>query len=840
MPEIHPLHYAIRIEPDLDRFEFKGQVTIQLQADRPSGTVILNVLELAVWQCRLSAADGWIPLPFCVDPSKETLTIQLPEARNGLIVLRIDYQGIINDKMSGFYRSRSTHAGRTHHLAVTQFQESSARQAFPCMDHPVHKAVFELTLSAPRELTVLANTLPLKEELTDPLVKRVTFEPTPRMSTYLLFFGLGPFELAHDTEDDRVRLAHLPGLGHTTELGLAFGRKALQYCEAYYDIAYPLAKMDLIAVPDFAFGAMENWGAITFRENLLLHFPELTSKAGVQRICEVIAHEIAHQWFGNLVTPADWKYLWLNESFATYFGYGVVAYYHPQWGIWEQFLLGETATALIRDGLRDTIAIEIPGGEHVVINSSTAPIIYNKGASIMRMIQGVIGMEAFQQGVRRYLRQHRFDCARSHHLWEAFESASSQPITAMMQSWIEQPGHPLITVARDGDTLMMRQKRFTYLDDPGAAHQTWSVPITLTAWTADDRVVHENLLMQSDTATIVLPADTQCYKINREQSGFYRVRYEDEQNLAALGRHIHNRIPGVEDRWGIQNDLYALVRRGSLALDAYLDYLDHYVPETEFLPLASMAANLMQAMLVAPSGRHAAIAGRGRALVQPVLERIGCQPAADELQTTTVLREQVLWQGALWRHEPALAFGMQQFERLVAGRDIHPDIAKAVMQIGAWTQGESALNWLCGRFEESPSEHERMNVLSAMGTLRSWPMAEAALAFNLEKVPPRNRFIPIVAMAANPEMREHLWPWYQSNLKTLEGFHPLLYERVITAIIPYGGLDREEEVQTFGKAYIASHPHLTDAMRLALENLAVNVRMRSALQDKKDQPADMR
>ena len=158
-------------------------------------------------------------------------------------------------------------------------------------------------------------------------------------------------------------------------MGLSFGRRALRYCEEYFAIPYPLNKMDLIAIPDFAFGAMENWGAITFRENLLLYFADLTSKAGIQRICEVIAHEIAHQWFGNLVTPEDWKYLWLNESFATYFGYGAVAHYHPQWEVWQQFLNNETATALDRDGLKGTIAIEIPGGEHVVINSSTAPTV---------------------------------------------------------------------------------------------------------------------------------------------------------------------------------------------------------------------------------------------------------------------------------------------------------------------------------------------------------------------------------------------------------------------------------------------------------------------------------
>jgi len=187
-------------------------------------------------------------------------------------------------------------------------------------------------------------------------------------------------------------------------------------------------------------------------ENLLLHYPDVTSRLGEARICEVIAHEIAHQWFGNLVTPADWKYLWLNESFATYFGYGVVDHYRPQWQTWDHFLAGQTQGALNRDALHDTFPIEIPGGEHVVINTSTAPIIYSKGGSILRQVEGFIGNETFQEGLRRYLTAHEYGCAESRHLWEALEEASDRPIRAMMESWVEQPGHPVVKTRRDGKT----------------------------------------------------------------------------------------------------------------------------------------------------------------------------------------------------------------------------------------------------------------------------------------------------------------------------------------------------------------------------------------------------
>ena len=823
-----PVRYNLHITPDLDQYRFDGQVEIALQADTPADTVMLHALELAIWKCQLCAGDHRTDLPFALDPSEETLTIRLPEPLEGEFMLHIEYQGIINDQMAGFYRSQATHEGHTEHLAVTQFQESSARQAFPCMDHPLHKAVFDLTMTVPNHVTALANTLPLKEEPLENGYKQISFQPTPLMSTYLVFFGLGNFEVQQDSEDQRVRLAHLPGMAHTTGLGLEFGRKALHFCENYYGVDYPLPKMDLIAVPDFAFGAMENWGAITFRENLLLNFPGHTSKAGIERICEVIAHEIAHQWFGNLVTPADWKYLWLNESFATYFGYGVVAHYHPDWGIWDQFLHNETGTALTRDGLQETFAIEIPGGEHVVINSSTAPIIYNKGASILRMIEGYIGTETYRQGVRSYLDQHQYACAESHHLWQAFEKVSAQPITAMMQNWIGQPGHPVVSVSRNGNELTLHQERFTYLDT--SYDQVWHIPLTLTAWTADDERNEISLLMNGTKASITLPADTKVYKINSNQAGFYRVCYEDENNLTALGRGIERETMGAEDRWGIQNDLYALVRQGRTELSSYLSFLSHYGKENAFLPLISITGNLFQAMLVAPEAQRTQIKAIGKEMTATALEAFGYLPRDDEPHTTSILRDQLLWQGAAWGLERAIDFATQQFDALTAGQAVHPDIAKAVMQVGAWSQGGQALNWLIQRFGQSPSEHERMNILAAFGALQDWHLARKALAFTLSDVPPRNRFMPIVALAANPALQNHLWGWYKENLNVLEDFHPLLYERVITSIVPYGGLGREGEVQDFGEMYIKTHPHLADAFALALENLKINQRMRERLQ----------
>ena len=821
-----PIHYQLEIAPDLERFCFSGRVTIDMRAPREGCLVKLNLLELAVWRCRIKSDAKWRTCAFQVDPAQETLTVIAPAELKGDFKLRIDYDGRINDRMEGFYRCAYEEQGAKRHIAVTQFQESAARQAFPCMDHPLYKATFDLTVTACHDLEVIANTPARQTRQLQDGLKSVLFERTPVMSTYLVFFAVGKFEFAHDTIDPRVRVATLPGLGHTVALGLSFGRQALDFCERYYGIDYPLSKLDLIAVPDFAFGAMENWGAITFRENLLLHFPDTTSAEGVERICEVIAHEIAHQWFGNLVTPADWKYLWLNESFATYFGFGVVADAHPDWGAWDQFLHTQTAAALIRDGLKTTIPIEIPGGEHVVINSSTAPIIYNKGASMLRMIEGHIGHERYRRGVRTSLRRHAYACAESRTLREAFEDAAAMPITAMVKSWVGQPGYPLVTVRRDGDRLFLNQHRFTY--QPMQSDQEWMIPIRMQYRTAAGEEQTRHLLMDGAATTIDLPPNVSAYKLNAGQTGFYRVAYEDPENLAALGELTGTKALCSIDRWGVQNDLYALVLAGRNSLDCYLDFLQHYVSESDYLPLVSLASHLQQAYGVTPPDRRERIRRIGAARAQKALDRIGMAPRKEEPHSRAALRDQLLWQAAAWGSVPAVEFGLQQFDGMISGAGVHPDIARSVMRIGARHKGGVALDWFKRRFAQSPSEHERMNILAGLAAFDQWDLIESALAFVLESVPPRNQFIPIALAGANTEAAPHMWSWYLAHRKALEAFHPLLYERVITGIVPLGGLEMEEDVRAFFSDYIETRPQLKEAVELSLEYLAINMRMRNS------------
>jgi tricorn protease interacting factor F2/3 len=824
MAEATPLNYRIRLVPDLTRFTFEGQVEIRLSLPEPASEVVLNAVELAVWSCGVKRSDQLIPCAFRVEPKAEELRIQLPEAVSGEVLLSIDYSGRINDRMAGFYRSKYLQKGRSRYIAVTQFEESDARRAFPCMDHPARKATFDIEMEVGRGLAAVANTEIKAQEVLRGGRKRVIFETTPPMSTYLVFFGVGEFERLQDPADGRLRVLTLPGSHKHASFGLEFGRQALQFSEAYYGIPYPLSKLDLIAVPDFAFGAMENWGAITFRENLLLHYPGITSRSGEERICEVIAHEIAHQWFGNLVTPSDWKYLWLNESFATYFGYGVVAHFSPQWGIWQQFLNGTTATALNRDALLENFPIEIPGGEHLVINTSTAPIIYNKGGSILRQVEGYIGPENFKRGLQRYLKTHAYRTAESTHLWEAFEDASDRPVSAMMQSWVEQPGFPLVTAARQGDTLVLSQRRFTYL--PSDSGQKWLIPVNLRIFTAGGESRGATVLMDAAEVRIDIGRDAAAFKLNDAQTGFYRVKYADPENLRQLGDRVRQKTLPPEDRWGLQNDLYALTVAGDAGLDDYLAFLDLYSEEDAYLPLASIAGNLAHAYLAAGPETKARIAALAGPWFGAVLERIGYEPRADEPHTMALLRDQLLVDAVQYGCREVESFALRRFGDLRQGKAVHPDILRSVMQAGAWHGEGQALAWFDRRFQQSESEHERLNILSALGYFRGEGEIEKVLDYVLTTVPPRNKFIPVVALAANPFAASILWDWYVSSVSRIEQFHPMIYERVIAAVVPAAGIDRPDDVRAFFAEYLQKTEKARDVIRLSLERMEIHCRMR--------------
>jgi aminopeptidase N len=821
----HPIHYDLRLEVDLERSLFLGSVIIDIQAQGAVQSVELDLVELSVQRCAVGRKEPR-PCEFHVDEQRKILHIVLPETCEGTLTCRVDFEGQLKDGMIGFYRSRYRLPDKSGYIAVTQFEESEARRTFPCFDHPSMKATFDVVLVVDEELMAVSNG-PVEEE--QPLGdgrKAVRFRRTPRMSTYLLFFGVGPFRTLTNAGRVEMRaLAVADGI-ERARYGLEFGRRSLEFLEAYTGLPFPIPKLDLIGIPDFAFGAMENWGAITFRENLLLRDPGSTSRAGEERICEVIAHELAHQWFGNLVTPWTWNELWLNESFATYFGFYVLDTFFPEWEAWDRFLEGQVHTAMERDALRETLAVDIAEEESVKINASTAPIIYNKGGAVLRQLQACLGETEFREGVRTYLSSHAYDCASSRSAWKSLSNASSRPVEPMIREWVEQQGFPLVEARREGSRLVLSQERFTFL--PLDSDTLWQIPIRVLLLEEDRSTRTVETVLEERTGSLDLGSSAAAFKVNFGQTGFYRVKYTDQEALERLGQAVEEHSLSACDRWGIQDDLYALLKRGDLTLQDYLAFVHHYRDEDAYLPLAGLGDNLHHAWLVFEESGCEQIATLALQLLEGALQRIGMEPKPGEALPVSRLRDQVLWQAGRFGSRKARAFGLDRFSALTEGGKVHPDILGAVLRTAAMELGEPAFEWFEDRLSRSQSEFERTIVLEAMGCFGDEDTVQRALGYVLERVPARNKFVPVARMAGNPRALPLLWDWYVKHFERIRGFHPLHHERIITYTVPMGGLGRESEVKRFLEAEVEKSGCVAgDVVRLSLEWLEVHQRMRA-------------
>ncbi|MFC2164092.1 M1 family metallopeptidase [Acidobacteriota bacterium] len=831
MATVKPKHYTLHLEPDLETFVLKGRAEIVLEASEGIDEVILHAVDLAIQECTVRLDNNYEKVEWTQpDKTLHSLTLKIPRKVEGEFHLRVDYTGEINNNMLGFYRSKYTDRdGQEKYIAVTQFEEEEARKAFPCFDQPDMKATFDIEYVIDSNLTGLSN-MPVEEE--KPLAddkKLVRFERTPVMSTYLLFFGVGDFEILEDPGEVLLRAITTPGKINLAKEGLAFGRKCVDFFEEHFGTKYPLPKLDFIAVPDFAFGAMENWGAMTFRENLLLVYPGITSRTAMKRLFTVIAHEIVHMWFGDLVSPAHWKYLWLNESFATLYGEFVVDQVYPDWATMDTFLLETTAGAMGRDSLQKTFPVEL--GEEARITASTAPIIYDKGGSVMRMAIAYLG-DSVKAALKDYFDRHAYSTAVSSDLWEAFSRvATDEPIVEMMKSWVKQPGFPLLEVKREGSTVNIRQKRFTYLNDQEYKEE-WIIPLSMQIFddAGNEKVTRH--LLSSCEGNLELGEGVRAFKLNHEQTGFFRVKYDkpEWENLGELARN--KSLAGI-DRYGIQEDLFALVKSGDVALSFYLEFIEkYYEAEDHHLSLRGIIKNCALLNIVLEEGNKGQVDKFGKAFTERALERIGYEPKAGEELAVASLRSSALWSSALFGSRRAINFSREQFVHMVrTGEKIHPDIADAVQRVAAFTDRD-ALNELTKRFEATESEQERMTIATALGCVLEENMQEA-LNFALEKMPPALKFIPPYVMSGNPALAPHLWDMFTENQERLEKFHPMHFERILIGIISVGGLSQEKRIKEFFMTYAPEsqksyQTHLRESMDMALEMLEVNLKLRKS------------
>jgi len=522
-----PEHYRIEMAPDIDRAVFEGSVEITVRIAEHSDEIVCNAAELEIHNAEITADGASRQLSVRIDEAAERLHLSAPGGfAAGAATLRIGFSGVLNDRLCGFYRSVYTDDDGTEHtIATTQFQSTDARRAFPCWDEPAFKAVFETSLICDPDLLAVSNSAEAASEILDDGRRRTTFAPTIPMSTYLVAFVVGRLEASGPVEVDGVpiRVIHRPGQGHLCGHALQTAGSALHWLADYYDIAYPGDKVDLVAVPDFAFGAMENLGCVTFRETLLLVDPATAAQADMQRAADVINHELAHMWFGDLVTMQWWEGIWLNEAFATFMEISCTDAFRPDWRAWETFARARSEAFGV-DALAATRPIEYPVRSPADAEGMYDLITYEKGAAVVKMLERHLGADVFRDGVRRYLRTHQYANTATTDLWDALEEVSAQPVRTMMDAWIFQGGHPLVEATPTSHGLRLTQSHFT-LEESAADDRLWAVPLAVRAHSGEQRLL---LNERAAYLTGITGTGSAPTAINDDGFGFFRSRIHSD------------------------------------------------------------------------------------------------------------------------------------------------------------------------------------------------------------------------------------------------------------------------------------------------------------------------
>ncbi|MBM2819622.1 MAG: peptidase rane alanine aminopeptidase [Nitrosarchaeum sp.] len=442
--KVFPVNYRLEFEPIFKNFTFNGKETITIDCTEYVNSITLHCAELKIQSCNIMHAKTLQKAVIKTNAKKEEVTITIKNKIRGQAFIEIEFTGELNDRLLGFYRSQYKQNGETKYLATTQFEAADARRAFPCWDEPQVKATFDISIIAENKFTAISN-MPVisKKQIKNKVL--YTFAKTPVMSTYLIYLGVGEFEyLSSNIGKTQVRVITTKGNKSKGKYSLELGKKLLVSYEKYFGIKYPLPKLDLIAIPDFAAGAMENWGAITFRETILLYDPRTSSTKTKQYIAEVISHEIAHQWFGNLVTMKWWNDLWLNESFATFMATKFVTKFYPEWDLWNQFIEDAMNTAMGLDSLKTTHPIDVKVNKPSEIREIFDAISYDKGGCVLRMLEHYVGESNFQKGLKNYLYNFKYKNAEGQDLWNAIGKISKMPVSKMVSTWLTQPGFPVV------------------------------------------------------------------------------------------------------------------------------------------------------------------------------------------------------------------------------------------------------------------------------------------------------------------------------------------------------------------------------------------------------------
>ncbi|KAJ3113183.1 Aminopeptidase 2 mitochondrial [Phlyctochytrium bullatum] len=806
-----PRKYNVRITPDLETFKFKGTVSIECAVNESTKKVSVNVNEIEVSKAsvtvhHMKTETSQVATAITYDKKLERVTFEFDQEipAGATAVVNAEFTGIHNDQMAGFYRSSYTDAaGNKKHIVVTQFEATDCRRAFPSFDEPALKAVFDVTLVVPQELTALSNMNAIGEEIVEEdgkKLKAVSFATTPIMSTYLVAFAVGDIEFIEtvatpkapaDAKPVIVRVYTLKGEVEQGRFGLEVAARTLEYFSEYFNEAYPLPKLDLIAIPDFAAGAMENWGLITYRNIYLLFDEKKSSAVAKQRIAYVVGHELAHQWFGNLVTMNWWNDLWLNEGFATFVGWLAVDKLFPEWDIWTQFIIKDYAEGISLDGLRSSHPIQVDVASPAEINEIFDAISYSKGASIIRMLNNSLGGDIFMNGVRNYLQKFKFRNTETTDLWNSLAEVSGVNVEAFMAPWTLETGYPLVSIvsesfdAAKGElTITVRQNRFLSSGDvkPEEDKTVWWIPISIITHVSSTPT---KFILSQKEGSVSFPytqSENAFFKLNAGVSGFYRVKLE-EKHAVQIGKVLTKNPTAIPtgDRVSIVSDAFALSVAGLGNLTTALEVIKALKNEDHYIVLDQIANRLNQLSHVfyKDEGIRAGLTALQRQVFATKVSSVGWEYPEKEAYLDTMKRSLVISVSAKANDASVQEELRQRFQKFAAGDHsaLHPNLRVPAYTTTLRTSKdpEEAFEKVLGFANDSslPAD-QQIYALISLGAVNSVDLVKKFLTtvvFDAEKVRPQDMPYAVSGVVENSPLpqavRPYVWEWMLENWAVL-------------------------------------------------------------------------
>ncbi|XP_009930430.2 glutamyl aminopeptidase [Opisthocomus hoazin] len=778
---VKPVHYDLEMKPEMEQDNYTGTVSISIALEKSTSYLWLHLRETKITEMpTLQKSSGQqIALNDCFEYESQEYIVMKAEAElsvtneNDPYILTLKFQGWLNGSLVGFYRTTYTENGEIKSIAATDHEPTDARKSFPCFDEPNKKATYNISIIHQDTYQALSN-MPVQQtiQLGDGW-SRTTFEKSVPMSTYLVCFAVHQFQSVEriSASGKPLRVYAQPQQIHTAEYAANVTKIIFDFFEEYFNLSYSLPKLDEIAIPDFGTGAMENWGLITYRETNLLYDPNESATSNKQRVAAVVAHELVHQWFGNIVTMDWWDDLWLNEGFASYFEFLGVNASEPDWQMLEQVLIDDVLPVMNDDSLLSSHPIVVDVSSPAEITSVFDGISYSKGASILRMLRDWITPDLFQKGCQAYLKNHHFQNAKTDQFWEALEEASNKPVKEVMDTWTRQMGYPVLEM---GSNSVFTQKRFLLDPSANASYPDsdfgykWNIPVK---WRLENSINY-TLYNTSDSEGIIIASSPNSFvNINPDHIGFYRVNYDSENwdMLSTLLVNNHKDFSAA-DRAGILDDAFSLARPGLVNYSVPLELTKYLTNETDYLPWHRVISSVsyLANMLEDDTNLYPRFQEYFRYLVKPIVDQLHWNDSGGHLER--LLCASVLDFACSMDDTESLNNASQLFEQWLQGQTIPANLRLLVYRYGMQNSGnESSWNYMFEKYQETSLAQEKEKLLYGLASVKNITLLDRYLKYiyNTSLIKSQDVFTVLRYISYNTYGKTMTWDWIRLNWQYL-------------------------------------------------------------------------